>query len=395
MKKKVVFRSGSLRMGGLERILIEVLQTIDREKYDIYLLIEDDCGKENIFEKDIPEGMKYFFLKPEPLIKKCRYHRERKSNLYHKIMYNLTMLKEERVVLENSIKILKEIGEVDLLIDFDWGATKYIEKLPVKKSVVWIHNSVPKLKKKPGKIERFGKRLAKYDLVVGICDEMKEEIEKIYPFLKGKVERVYNPFNFERIERLSLDRGDISKEQEELLKENYVVAVSRLDCVQKDYETLIEAFSILKDRKIQEKLYIVGDGPDRDRIQKMIEKKNLEEQVKLIGLTKNPYIWMKNADFFVHSSKYEGLPTVLIEAMICGKVVISSDCPTGPKEILRDGECGILYPVGDAVALADGIEKLLKDRELKEKLLKKIEKRREEFNKDRVIEEYQRLIDEI
>ena len=69
MKKKVVFRSGSLRMGGLERILIEVLQTIDRDRYDIYLLIEDDCGKENIFEKDIPEGMKYFFLKPEPLIK--------------------------------------------------------------------------------------------------------------------------------------------------------------------------------------------------------------------------------------------------------------------------------------------------------------------------------------
>ena len=70
MKKNILFRSGSLRMGGLERVLIEVLQTIDKEKYNISLIIDDDCGEDNIFEKDIPKEIKYYFLKSQDLIQK-------------------------------------------------------------------------------------------------------------------------------------------------------------------------------------------------------------------------------------------------------------------------------------------------------------------------------------
>ena len=395
MKKKVIFRSGSLRMGGLERVLIEVLQTIDREKFDIYLVIDDDCGEENIFEKDIPKDIKYFFLKSEEMIRETEKYKARKKNIVYKLMYNLMMEKENRIMYKNMQQILKELGEIDVIVDFDAGASKYIEKLDIKKKIVWIHNSIPNLKKKGSKIKRFGKRLEKYDRVIAICDEMKEEIENIYPNLNGKVSRIYNPFNFERIEKLMNDESELTTEQIKMLNEDYCIAISRLDVVQKDYATLLESFKILKDSGIQDKLYIIGDGPSKEEIINEIKKLNLEENIKLVGLSKNPYVWLKKSKLFVHSSKYEGLPTVLIEALICNKMIISSNCPTGPKEILKGESCGKLFKVGDTEELGNYLVEFLSSEENREKYEKNVVIRKEEFNKNKVIKEYEKLIEEI
>ncbi|WP_278573134.1 glycosyltransferase [Fusobacterium ulcerans] len=395
MKKKVIFRSGSLRMGGLERVLIEVLQTIDKEKFDIYLIIDDDCGKENIFEKDIPKDIPYFFLKPEKLIRETEKYKEKKKNIIYKLMYNLMMEKENKVMYRNMQRILKDIGEIDVIVDFDGGASKYIEKLDIKKKIVWIHNSIPNLKKKEGKIKRFGKRLEKYDRVVAICDEMKEEIENIYPNLKGKVSRIYNPFNFERIEKLMEDERELTKEQKKMLNGDYCIAIARLDNVQKDFLTLVRAYKFVKESGIQDKLYIIGDGPSKEEIINEIKKLSLEENIKLIGLSKNPYIWLKNSKLFVHSSKYEGLPTVLIEALICNKMIISSNCPTGPKEILKNESCGKLFEVGNIKELGDYLIEFLANKNNRELYEKNVILRKEEFNKNKVIKEYEKLIEEI
>lgn len=395
MKKKVIFRSGSLRMGGLERVLIEVLQTIDKEKFDIYLVIDDDCGKENIFEKDIPKDIPYFFLKPEKLIRETEKYKEKKKNIFYKLMYNLMMEKENKVMYRNMQRILKDIGEIDAIVDFDAGASKYIEKLDIRKKIVWIHNSIPNLKKKESKIKRFGKRLEKYDRVVAICDEMKEEIENIYPNLRGKVSRIYNPFNFERIEKLMEDESELTKEQKKMLDEDYCIAIARLDNVQKDFLTLVRAYKFVKESGIQDKLYIIGDGPSKEEIIGEIKKLSLEENIKLIGLSKNPYIWLKNSKLFVHSSKYEGLPTVLIEALICNKMIISSNCPTGPKEILKNESCGKLFEVGNIKELGDYLIEFLANKNNRELYEKNVILRKEEFNKNKVIKEYEKLIEEI
>lgn len=395
--KNLVVRSGSLRMGGLERVLIEMLQNLSRDKYNISLIIEDNSGKENIFLDDVPEGIDIYFLKPEDLIERTHYHRERKSNLYNKIMYNLLMMKEHNFVLKRTKEVLKEIksknGEIDVFLDYDWGARRYVEKLDVKRKLVWIHNSVPKLLKKESKIVRFGKNLAKYDAVVAICDDMKKELVEIYPYLKGKVKRVYNPFNFDRILKLSEDNKDLTEKQKKLIEDSYIVAVSRLDTVQKDYETLIKGYKIALEKGISEKLYIIGDGPDRKEIEGLIKDNGLEDKIKLIGKTKNPYIWMKNSQLFVHSSNYEGLPTVLIEAMICGKVVISSNCPTGPFEILKGGEVGVLFDMKDYKTLGRELAILLKDKKELEKFKNLSIERVKEFRSDIVIKEYEKIID--
>lgn len=395
MKKNVIIRSGSLRMGGLERVLIEVLQNIDKKKYNLTLVIDDDCGEDNIFEKDIPKEISYYFLKSQKLIEKTNYYKLRRKNILYKLMYNIYMNIETYIKSKNIKKLIEKLGKIDVFIDYDAGATKYIENIEADKKVVWIHNSIPNLKKSEGKIKRFGKRLEKYDRIVAICDEMKEELKDIYPNLKDKIIRIYNPFNFSRVLNLKDDMSELTEKDKELLNEDYCIAISRLDTVQKDYKTLLKAFKILKSKGINKKLYIVGDGPSKEEIENMIKEYDLIEEVKLLGRFKNPYVWLNNADFFIHSSKYEGFGLVLIEAAILDKLIISSNCPVGPTEILENGKSGILFNVGDSQKLAEKIEKILNDKNLRSRYILSMKERREDFKKENVLKEYEKLIDEI
>lgn len=392
--KNIVIRSGSLRMGGIERILMEVLQGLNTKKYRVFLIIEDNCGKNNIFQKDIPQDIPLYFLKEEELILKTEFHKQRKNCIYHKILYNYYMWNEHMVAMNKTKQIIdmikKQYGEIEAFVDYDWGARRYIEKIEAKRKIIWLHSSISKLLKKNRKIKRFGKYLEKYDKVVTICDEMKGELLELYPKIKNKIYRVYNPFNFLRIKSLLTDESELSEEQKQFLKEEYIVSVARLDSNSKDFETLINAYEKAVLKGINEKLYIVGDGPDREKIEMLVKEKSLENKIRLIGKVKNPYIWMKNANYFVHSSKFEGLPTVLIEALICGKIVISSNCPTGPKEILENGEVGFLFPVGNEEQLANILLDVSKG--MKKISLKRINEKIKEFESEKIIAQYERII---
>ena len=306
------------------------------------------------------------------------------------------MSTEHSFVVNKTKDVLKEIekkyGKVDVFLDYDWGARRYVEKLKAKRKIVWIHNSVPTLLKKESKIIRFGKNLAKYDTVVAICDDMKAELEDIYPYLKGKVKRVYNPFNFKRILDLSNDMSQLNEQQKELIEDNYIIAVSRLDTVQKDYATLIKGYRLAVENGIKEKLYIVGDGPDRKEIENIIKENNLEKNEVLIGKTTNPYVWMKNSKLFVHSSKYEGFGLVIVEAAILGKAIISSDCKVGPKEILGDGKYGKVFSVGDFNELSMSVMELLSSQEIRIQYEEAAKKRAKDFEAEKIMEDYDRII---
>lgn len=392
----LVIRSGSLRMGGIERVLIEVLQNLDRKKYNISLLIEDDSGKENIFLKDVPQDIDLYFLKPEELIRKTENYKNKKRNLFYKLMYELNMRKERKITLKNTLIHLEEIrkkhGEIDVFLDYDWGARRYIKKIDAKKKIIWIHSSINNLLKKRSKIVRFGKNINNYDKIVTICDEMKDEAKKLYPYLEKKLCRCYNPFNFDRIIKLSEDYSELSEDQKKLMKDDYIVAVSRIDFNSKDYYTLIKGYKKSLEKGIKEKLYIIGDGSDFNNLKEIIKKENLEEKVKLIGKMKNPYVWMKNAKIFIHSSFYEGFGLVLVEAMICNKIVLSSNCPVGPKEILEKNNCGILFKMKDENDLSEKLEKLLLNQKLMEEYRNRIIERIDEFKADNVMKEYDKVI---
>lgn len=124
-----------------------------------------------------------------------------------------------------------------------------------------------------------------------------------------------------------------------------ILGVGRLT-KQKDFPTLIRAFALVR-RERPARLLILGEGEERSRLEALVKELGLEGDVALPGFVDNPYAYMSRAAVFVLSSAWEGLPNVLIQAMACGCPVVSTDCPSGPAEILENGKYGPLVPVGD------------------------------------------------
>ncbi len=136
-----------------------------------------------------------------------------------------------------------------------------------------------------------------------------------------------------------------------------ILGVGKLEA-QKDFPNLIRAFAQVKQVK-QTRLVILGWGPDRPQLEALIQELGLQDDIDLPGYVQNPYVYMAKSAVFVLSSAWEGLPTVLIEAMALGIPVVSTNCKSGPSEILADGKYGFLTPVGDSKALADKILQVL------------------------------------
>ncbi|MFN3231032.1 MAG: glycosyltransferase [Alphaproteobacteria bacterium] len=126
----------------------------------------------------------------------------------------------------------------------------------------------------------------------------------------------------------------------------------------KDLETLLHAFAKLRQRRPC-RLILLGEGTLRPRLEGLADELKIREYVDMPGFNGNPYSFMARADLFVLSSAWEGFPTVLVEALACGIPIVSTDCPSGPREILSDGRFGTLVPVGDVDALAAAIETAL------------------------------------
>lgn len=385
MMKKVLFYNGSLRMGGIERVLVEVLQNIDRSKMSIDLIIEDGIKSLNVFEKDIPKDIKIYYLKSEELIQKTDFYRKNKKNIFYKIMYNIMMNYEGYIKRKNLKKIFKE-KNYDVVIDFDMGLSKYIDLIKAEKKIAWIHSSIENWYVKKSRIKKLGKRLNNYSKIVVICDEMKNETEKLYPFLKNRIIRIYNPFNFNRILKCSEEK--VEKKYEKCFKQEFMISVMRLTANSKDFETLIEAWKKLEKENVNIPLYILGEGPDRRNIEKKIREAHQENRIFLLGNMKNPYPWIKKSKMLIHSSKFEGFGLTLVEALILSKKVISSNCPIGPREILENGEIGFLYEIGDYEKLSELIIENLENNISNEKINQKIQK----YSVKKIIKEYERII---
>jgi glycosyltransferase involved in cell wall biosynthesis len=156
---------------------------------------------------------------------------------------------------------------------------------------------------------------------------------------------------------------------------------------QKDFPILIEAFKIVRENR-PVKLIVLGEGAERIRLQELIKEYGFDEDVDLPGFVENPYSYMKCADLLVLSSRYEGFGNVIVEAMAAGTPVVSTNCPSGPAEILENGKFGYLVPVGNVTLLAEAIEKALDEPANSEAL----KTRAMDFSIDKITEDYARLL---
>lgn len=378
-KKRILFYLDSLIMGGAEKIGIDYLNLLNEiDQYDIFLVINENNGeKGNILIDRIPKNIKYQFIIKEKTMERLNYYKEkRKKNSLYKIMY--TFYRKKKRFERKNIKKILENESYDILIDFQ-GRIPF--NLLDRRVIVWQHLPSGEIKDKVG----LRKYLNKLGKKIVICNDMKKSIENATPDLvDSKVKMIYNFFDIEKMKQLSEDYSKLTSKEKELIKDRYFFACCRIDR-QKDLDTLIESYKILKEQyNIKEKLYIAGIGDEKERLESLVKSYNLEKEIVFLGLQLNPYVWMKNAKFFIHSSHYEGLPTVVIEGLITNGMVISSDCPTGPREILEDGKVGILFPVGDREKLVEEILKILTNEDLVEKYREEAQRKIEDFSKEKI-----------
>ncbi len=172
-----------------------------------------------------------------------------------------------------------------------------------------------------------------------------------------------------------------------------ILAVGRLTR-QKGFSYLLEALCRVRE-SVPARLAIIGEGEEHQRLITLTETLGLKDEVLFLGFQSNPYKFMARADVFALSSLYEGLPTVLVEAMACGVPVISMRCPSGPEEIITDGVNGLLVPPADPHALAEAIVKMLTNPEMARKMALAGKQRAEDFRADKIIRQYERLFETV
>lgn len=362
MKKVLFYTTFLTQGGGIEVVAIEYIRGFIKKGYDVHLYVDYDMGYENIREREIDKVVKIKYLKSR-LISKIIYKVRtlgKKKKLYNIILY-LIIIVSDFFIWKKELRNIKR-ENYDMTITFFQFLPSYITKIKGPKHLIFLHGSIDSffigIRKYFKKI--YIKKLNKFDYICTVCKKMGQLLLEIEPNLKQKQMTVYNPINFKKIEKNSLDDSELNEDEKELIKIDYICTIGRLDEVDKDFTTLIKAyFELIMENKIQEKLLIIGDGPDRISLQRLVEELNMSRNIIFLGKKNNPYIWLKHSKIFILSSKSEGFGMVLIEALVLNKIIISSDCPIGPREILSNGKYGELFKVGDIKMLKEKIVKVL------------------------------------
>lgn len=205
---------------------------------------------------------------------------------------------------------------------------------------------------------------------------------------------IHNPFSLEMIETMSKKEIEIEK------KRFTFVTVGRLD-KGKNHKLIIDAI-----QDIDADLWIIGDGELREELQSYINVLNFNDKVYLLGKKENPFAYISEADCFVFASNHEGFPNVLVEALACGLPIISTDCQSGPREILAPdsdvnlqlkgeielAEYGILTPIKNVNKLREAMNLMIKDKHLRKNYQDKAKKRANDFRIDKIIKQYEEII---
>lgn len=201
------------------------------------------------------------------------------------------------------------------------------------------------------------------DCVIVNSLEFKKELKK--KFSKNSV-CIYNPLNLNQIIKLSKEKKNFSFFNKK--KELKIINIGRF-VDQKDHIILLKAINELNFLKINFKLLIIGRGINLNKMKSYILENNLNKKVKILNFKKNPYPYLKKANLLVLTSKFEGLPNVLLESLALKRFVISTDCPTGPNEILLNGKGGLLFEVGNYKELSKKIIFYIKNKKKCAKML--------------------------
>lgn len=377
MKKNLSILIYSLDSGGAERVVSILLKELSFQ-YNITLVLMN-----NTISYNIDDNLQIVYLENS---------NANESGIKKLLKLPFLGFKYNKICKENSI-------EVSLSFMNRPNYINIISKLFGNKSKIIINErAMPSLQHKSGLQGFINRILIKklYNLAdITTANSIGNSDDLIKNFNIKSVKTINNPFDILQIKQLS-------QEHIELNNSNFIfVTIGRLDNG-KNHQLMIEAI-----QNIDAHLYIIGDGILRERLECQIEELDLKGKVFLLGKQLNPYKYLTKADCFIFSSNNEGFPNVLVEALACKLPIISTDCKSGPREILAPctdikyqlkddielGEYGILTTINSHKSLNKAMKLMINDNKLRDNYIKKAELRASYFNKTKIIDKYIEVVE--
>lgn len=376
----------SLRIGGAERSTLRIARgLVERgHKVDVVLL-----GNTNALQHDVPSGARIIHLTSSSSFPQNTVHR--RIRVQDQTGFPLSLLVKSSYA-HNSMRIAAYIDDQrpDFVLPSLPGAkiatllsTACTEFQP--RIVPIFRNHI--LKRSWKERQLLAKLLDVAAHTIAVSDGVADSVRRHLSMPEEKVTRIYNPVVVPETHRLAEMPPDHPWFSESDIP--IVLGAGRLGRV-KDFPTLIRAFALTA-RNRPVRLIILGEGTWRTRLEKLVQRLQINNSVSLPGWVENPYSYMRRASAFLLSSRYEGLPNVLIEALSCGCPCASTDCPSGPREILDNGRVGPLVPVGDHVALSESLHALLDNPPNGDLLLAQAQR----FSFSRSVSQYEKVLSTI
>lgn len=335
-KIKCLFVLPDLSGGGAEKVTLTLLRHLDREKFTPSLLLFKAQGP---FLTEVPDDVLLITAlsaQHNPLLS------------FFKILWAVRHAAKSHHVVVGSLELKGIFFAV-------MGAL-----LASKPSVAWVHKHLGFYLKQCHWLHRMIYWLCSALVftisrnTVTVSAEAAESLKLLFPWCRQKITYHYNPIDFAFIdEALVLTHVDYQVPR--------LLAVGRLTH-QKGFDVLLNAMSCVVKAIPNTELLILGEGEERQQLENILDELGLIQNVHLIGFH-SPYYAMAHTDILVMSSRYEGLPTVMLEAMYCGAAIVSTKCPSGPKEILDNGQFGVLVDEENPTQLADALIVLLNNPE--------------------------------
>jgi glycosyltransferase involved in cell wall biosynthesis len=359
-----------LSMGGAEKMAINLLNEWESSHLDIELVLGAEKGPllEELSSEISVHSLK-FNTERYPIIfcanRLGNYINTTDPDLMLSFMYhaNITTLLSRRLSEKNPKVIVSERNHL----------SSVLESLPTYKRLA---------------VKLLQSRLyPSADHIIPISEGVAHDLKTHIGVNKAKVSVVYNPVVTDQV--IQLSKEDVEEAWFNPTEDDIVLAAGRLH-PQKDFKTLIQAFDKVYS-ELDCKLVILGEGDQRSDLEELIHKLDLEEDVHLPGRVNNPYKYMRQASVFVLSSRWEGFGNVIVESLACGCPVVSTDCPSGPREILDGGEYGELTPMGDPSELADAIIQTIESPVDEDRL----RCRSDDFHVDTIADEYLKIINSV
>ena len=375
--KKILIFVDSLNEGGVYKVLLDLLENINKEKYDITVMTLYNQGA---YIDEVRKYVKYKYCFNIP----AANDNSLKSKLYRKYWGGMLRLPESFMYRW----FVKEKYDIEIAFMHGWS-TKFISgsNNQHSKKIAWVHVDLVTWNRVDGvfkNLEHHKKVYSKFDEVICVSKIVKEGVEKKYGVKNAKV--IYNPINREKILKLSNENIEDIK----LSNKYKLISVGRLS-EEKGYDRLLRVFKNLKSDGLNIELILVGSGDKYNELNKYILENNLTNDVTLLGFKDNPYKYLRASDLFICSSISEGFSLVIGEAMAVGVPVISVDCQ-GPNEVLDFGKYGKLVNNNED-DLYNGVKEIINDKLMYEKYKIKASERGKMFSINKFIKEVENLID--